>query len=81
MIKKINVNNEVLEIQCDICNGVFDIKEEIAEFMRFDYNTGDGSIIPNTKIKFDVCQDCFVDAFPDYFDDLMDNKKISVLGE
>ena len=56
-----------MEIECDICGASFTNEDEIAEFMRFDFEMGEISQYPNLHVKFDVCQDCFIDAFPVYF--------------
>lgn len=73
-VKEVNVRP--LEVQCDICTVTFDDPLEIQEFVMFDYKTGPGSIIADgIDVKFAVCQDCLLDAFPDYFDALIEELK------
>lgn len=67
MIISRDENGVVTEMQCDICGCSYDDKNELAEFMCFDYTMGEVSLFPNRKITFDCCQDCFTDAFPDVF--------------
>jgi len=69
MIIKQDVNGNVLEIQCDICKARFDVKEEMDEFICFDYVMGEGAQYPDKQIQADICQDCFIEAFPTLFED------------
>ena len=69
MITKEDVENgTILELKCDICGAIFDDQDEMDEFMCFDYKMGSKSQLPDKEIKFDVCQDCFIEAFPEYFE-------------
>ena len=50
-----------VEIKCDICKKVFDIKDylEIQEFHFIDFYGGYGSVFGDaTHIKLDICQEC-----------------------
>lgn len=69
MIKE-TIGDKISEIQCDICGTIYNIEEEIEEFIRFNYITGKGNVLPNKLIKFDVCQDCFQEAFSEIFDEI-----------
>ena len=82
MLKQ-NVDGNVIEIICDICNSVFDDPDEMEEFVCFDYETGKSSFLGDgVKIKFDVCQDCFAEKIEEYFDKLTGNEEDNTdLGE
>lgn len=69
MIISKNVNGHITEVQCDICNITFDNKDELDEFITFDFVMGPKSLYPNKHVSFMVCQDCFTEAFPDIFED------------
>ena len=69
MIISKDVNGKVTEVRCDICGVPFDDEDELNEFMSFDYKMGPESLFPDKHVVFDVCQDCFTEAFPDIFVD------------
>lgn len=69
MILKVNDKmDKIVEVKCDICGQIFDDPDEIAEFINFNFTMGEKSLCPNEQIRFDICQDCFVDKFPEIFD-------------
>lgn len=69
MVTLTDANGNVVEIKCDVCGIVYDGVEELEEFVRFDFTMGPKSQYPNKVIKFDCCQDCFIDAFPSIFEE------------
>lgn len=73
MITGVDVNGKIMELTCDICGTSFDDEDEMNEFICFDFVMGEKSLSPYKQVKFDVCQDCFVDAFPSQFDNLFKN--------
>jgi hypothetical protein len=68
MITKTSSDDYILEVICDICGLVTEDQDEIEEFKFFNYETGPNAVNPNCRVMFDVCQECFIDAFPEVFE-------------
>lgn len=64
MVTLVDEKDSPIEIRCDVCGIEYDDADELNEFIRFDFVMGPKSQYPNRVVKFDCCQDCFIDAFP-----------------
>lgn len=69
MVTLTDANGDVVELRCDVCGIEYDSVEELDEFVRFNFTMGPKSQYPDKVVRFDCCQDCFIDAFPLIFNE------------